>query len=114
LGAEYMLTTSIGTIPLRGGVRIAQMPYRDVSNVYRDPYQQVDSKFVLGDKISQTTFTFGSGIHWNQVWLDFAVEVRKEEQTESGFSIFDSTVYEYSNTRTKKAPSFMMTFTGFF
>lgn len=115
LGAEYMLATSIGTIPLRGGVRFTQLPYRDVTNVIRNPRSQANAEFVLGDKLSETCFTFGSGIHWNQVWLDFAVEMTKVEQSESGTSSFDfEGLTDYDNLRTKKAPSFMMTFTGFF
>lgn len=114
LGAEYMLATKAGTIPLRGGVRFTQLPYRDVSNVYRDPSAQSDGEYVLGDKLSETAFTFGSGIHWNQVWLDFSVEMTKKEQLESGISVFDFGLTNYENTRTKETPSFMVTFTGFF
>lgn len=113
-GAEYMLATSIGTIPLRGGLRFTQLPYRDVKNVYRDAFAQADSGFVLGDKLSQTSFTFGSGIHWTQVWLDFVVEMNKQEQTESGISIFSSGLTDYNNARIKETPTFMLSFTGFF
>ena len=115
LGAEYMLATSIGTIPLRGGLRFTQLPYTDVSGVERDVLQQVKSGFALGDKISQTCFSFGSGIHWNQVWLDFGVELKTVEQTESGKSTFDDfALYDYSNLRKKTSPSFTASFTGFF
>ena len=115
LGAEYMLTTKIGTIPLRGGIRFTQLPFSDVNGVYRDAYQQIQEGYTLGDRISQTCFSFGSGIHWNQVWLDFGVELQKEEQTENGVSYFSDDVwYEYTNTRTKNTPSFTLSFTGFF
>ncbi len=113
-GAEYMLATKLGTIPLRGGVRFTQLPFRDVTNVKRDPLGQANDDFVLGDKLSQTSFTFGSGIHWEQVWLDFAVDMTKQEQSESGISVFESGTAGYVNARTKETPSFMMTFTGFF
>ncbi|MBK7090500.1 MAG: hypothetical protein IPH59_02065 [bacterium] len=113
-GAEYMLATKLGTIPLRGGVRFTQLPFRDVTNVYRNPYGQANADFELGDKLSQTSFTFGSGIHWEQVWLDFAVEMTKQEQSESGISAFNFELTDYNNARTKETPSFMMTFTGFF
>ncbi len=114
VGAEYMLTTTFGTIPLRGGVRITQLPYRDVSELLRDGTDQVLDGFVLGDKISRTSYAFGSGIHWSQVWLDMAVELNKEEQTEGGAQIYDLDIVEYTTTRTKTVPSFTLTFTGFF
>lgn len=114
LGAEYMLATSIGTIPLRGGIRFTQLPYRDVSGVTRDPYMQVYEGFVLGDKLSQTSLSLGTGIHWNQVWLDFLVESAKVEQTEQGITYYGEDGFDYTNTRTKSTPTFMMTFTGFF
>jgi long-subunit fatty acid transport protein len=114
LGAEYMLPTKYGTIPLRGGIRITQLPYRDASGIERDAYQQVMEGFVLGDKISRKSYSFGSGIHWNQIWLDGVVEMNKEEQTQTGVSFYEGLQFNYETTRTKTVPSFMLTFTGFF
>lgn len=116
-GAEYMLTTGLGTIPLRGGVRFTQLPYRSVSNVSRDANGQVQNTFQLGDRVTRTSFAFGSGIHWTQIWLDLSVELNKESQDETGYELTDfvnSTSVDYSNTRTKKEPAVNLTFTGFF
>lgn len=114
LGAEYLVTTSLGTIPLRGGFRFTKEPYRDVSAVKRDETNQVAEGFVLGDNISQTSFSFGSGIHWTQVHLDVAFELSKQEQSEKGFDVRELTLLEYDQTKTRTSPRFFLNFTGFF
>ncbi len=114
LGAEYLVTTSLGTIPLRGGFRFTKQPYRDVSTVWRNEDNQIVEGFVLGDNISQTSFSFGSGIHWTQVHLDVAFELSEQEQIEKGFDIRELTILEYEQTRTKTSPRFFLNFTGFF
>ncbi|MFH2054922.1 MAG: hypothetical protein ABIJ61_03095, partial [bacterium] len=110
LGAEYMLRTPIGEIPLRGGFRMLQQQYTDVSGMTRDEYDQVQEGFVLGDRITNSTVTFGSGIHWRQIWLDFAVELSSEEQMETGSDYLGDN--ELSRKRTNS--SVTVNFTGFF
>jgi long-subunit fatty acid transport protein len=110
LGAEYLLQTSIGEIPLRGGLRFLKQQYTDVSGVVRDKLDQVQEGFTLEERVSNTTITFGSGIHWRQIWLDFAVELSSEEQVESGTDYLGS--YEVVRERTN--PSLTLNFTGFF
>ena len=34
--------------------------------------------------MTHTAFSFGTGIHWRQIWLDLAAEFNSEKQTESG------------------------------
>lgn len=114
LGAEYLVATSLGTIPLRGGFRLTKQPYRDVSTIWRNVDNQVAEGFVLGDNISQTSFSFGSGIHWTQVHLDVAFELSEQEQVEQGFDLRDLTQLEYEQTKTKTSPRFFFNFTGFF
>ncbi len=115
IGGEYLIKTKKGTFPLRAGVRLTQQPYREVTNLSRDERANVEDGFELGDKVSNTTFTFGTGAHWSQVLLDFSVEIGKQEQVESGFRYrVNNQPLDYSDTRTRKQPTFMLTFTGLF
>ncbi len=55
---------------------------------------------------------------WNSLAIKFGLILSlnrpKQEQTEAGISLFDFGLTDYTNTRTKSTPTFMMTFTGFF
>lgn len=110
LGGEYTLETSIGEIPLRGGFRMTQQQYTDVSELQRDELDQVQEGFALGDRVTSTTLTFGSGIHWRQIWLDFSVELGSEEQIEKGSDYIGG----FQVTRERKNPAITLNFTGFF
>ncbi len=108
-GGEYSVKSSYGTIPVRAGFRLVQGPYREVSEVKRDNDGQPIG-FVLGKKVSNTVLTFGTGIHWRQIWLDFAMEYAKQKQTETGATIWGN----YSTEKARNLPSFTLNFTGFF
>jgi long-subunit fatty acid transport protein len=117
-GGEYTLKTSIGIVPIRAGFRMAQGPYREVTSVLRDGKGQpqyvsvgADSgQFVLGKKVTHTVFSFGTGIHWRQIWLDFAAEFNSEKQTESGTDRWGNFVTE----KQRNGPAMTINFTGFF
>jgi hypothetical protein len=114
-GGEYTLKTKAGIVPLRAGVRITQGPYREVTQIVRDgngqpQYPGATTEFALGDKVSNTAFSFGTGIHWRQIWLDFAAELNSEEQTETGSMSYGS----FSATKKKTGTALTFNFTGFF
>ncbi len=114
VGGEYMLASRYGTIPIRGGFRYTALPYRDASNLFRDLQDQVQSGFKLGKRVTRSTVTFGSGIHWTQVWLDFAVELNSEDEMQSGSFELVSSTRQYSDTRKRNNSSVIVNFTGFF
>jgi opacity protein-like surface antigen len=110
LGGEYTLTTKIGTIPFRGGLRLVQGPYRAVTKLLRNTNASSQPGFELGDKVSYTVVSAGTGIHWRQIWLDVSVEVSSEKQTESGTNAYGLYTAEYKRT----GPKINFNFTGFF
>jgi opacity protein-like surface antigen len=110
LGAEYILETSWGIVPLRIGVRNDPLLIGDQSNVLsvydqRAGFQGTDPKdaprvrdltprddYFLpltyagaeGSQINPITFTIGSGVHWSQIHLDFALEFMGYNYEETG------------------------------
>jgi long-subunit fatty acid transport protein len=117
-GGEYTLKTTAGIIPIRCGFRMAQGPYREVTKLVRDYNGQpqyvsagADSgQFALGKKVTRTAVSFGTGIHWRQIWLDFAAEFNSEKQIETGTTAWG----DYSTEKKRTAPSLIFNFTGFF
>ena len=101
------METSWGIVPLRVGVRNDPMLIGDESNVlatfdqragYQGPdparvkdYTPRDDYFLpltyagsIGSQINPITFTLGSGVHWSQIHLDFALEFMGYSYEESG------------------------------
>jgi long-subunit fatty acid transport protein len=117
-GGEYTLKTAVGVIPIRAGFRMSQGPYREVTKVERDFKGQpqyvsagADSgQFALGKKVSHTVFSFGTGIHWRQIWLDFTAEFDSEKQTESGTTFWG----DFQAEKQRNGPAITFNFTGFF
>jgi long-subunit fatty acid transport protein len=117
-GGEYTLKTKAGTIPIRAGFRIAQGPYREVTKLVRDYNGQpqyvstgADSgQFVLGKKVAHAAFSFGTGIHWRQIWLDVTAEFNSGKQTEMGTAAWG----DYSTEKNRTASALTFNFTGFF
>jgi long-subunit fatty acid transport protein len=118
VGGEYVLKTKVGTIPIRAGYRLVQGPYREVSQVVRDlnghPEYQPDSipavQFVLGNKVNHSVVSFGTGIHWRQIWLDFAMEYNNEKQMEAGTAEWGA----FTTEKKRNGPAVTFNFTGFF
>ena len=109
-GGEYTLKTNFGIVPLRAGFRIVQGPYREVTGLVRDDKGQPRTGYVLGKKVSHSVAAAGAGIHWRQVWLDFALEYNTEKQTESGTTVWGNFVTE----KKRSGASLFFNFTGFF
>jgi long-subunit fatty acid transport protein len=117
-GGEYTLKTKAGTIPIRAGFRMAQGPYREVTKLIRDSNGQpqyvsvngASGEFVLGKKVTHTAVSFGTGIHWRQIWLDLTAEFNSEKQTETGTAAWG----DYSTEKNRTGPALTLNFTGFF
>ncbi len=117
-GGEYTLKTTAGIIPIRAGFRLAQGPYREVTKLFRDNNGQpqyvstgADSgQFAIGKKVTHTAVSFGTGIHWRQIWLDLAAEFNSEKQTESGTTYWG----EFQTEKKRNGPALTFNFTGFF
>ncbi len=114
VGGEYMAATRFGEIPLRAGFRYSALPYREVSNLERNRFGQVEAGYTLGDQVTRNTITLGSGIHWNQIWLDFTVELKSEEQVQSGTFVREEGIQAYENMRKRSNSALIVNFTGFF
>jgi long-subunit fatty acid transport protein len=118
LGTEYLLKTKFGEIPLRAGFRNEAFPWGNIANytitygaatntslddslhvVYSFDY---DTKKVTGSSVS-----FGTGIHWSQIQLDVAYTYTGYEQ-----KIYHNSVLTAENKWKNHHLNF--SFTGYF
>ncbi|RKX25316.1 MAG: hypothetical protein DRP45_06160 [Candidatus Zixiibacteriota bacterium] len=107
-GTEYVIHTSnsmFHTIPVRLGFGYTPTPYPVVDGLNFD-LPEDDPAFVNIAKASQTSFSAGMGVHWEQVRLDLAWVHNSLERD-------DDYVYVRS-TSSSKADSFLLSFTGYF
>jgi len=85
LGGEYLFNTSFGEIPIRLGFRNEQFPQGNISSYNIEYVNELDEVgdtlntlkifYVFdydNDKTTGYSLSFGSGIHWSQIMLDFA------------------------------------------
>ncbi len=103
LGMEYMREYDWGLVPVRIGVRndprligdqsgvvatfdqrAGQQARRNFKTPRDDYFLPITTSGASGDQIQAITFTFGSGVHWSQVHLDFALELMGFTYEESG------------------------------
>jgi len=92
LGAEYTLETGYGRIPLRVGFHNVPMVAGNTSGTtnyivgyYLAPV--FDVMAFPGSSDDQNMgfgFTFGAGIHWSQIHLDFSFELETSSSTDQG------------------------------
>ncbi len=92
IGTEYNLETAAGVVPIRFGFRNESFPEGNISRIdviYEGPKGTSttnDSTRIFYDftydqeKVSGYSMAFGSGIHWEQIQLDFAYTYTKYEQ----------------------------------
>jgi long-subunit fatty acid transport protein len=128
IGAEYLLQSKYGTIPIRAGFRNNPQVFSDLEKVevsYADfdPSSGIDILSMLsqsyGSKVSGSTFSFGTGIGWSQIKLDFTYEFSQYKTQVSGEiygiegDFFQGTPFELKDIK-KKDNRFMVNFTGFF
>ena len=78
-GAEYLLNTSFGIIPLRAGLRYNQLPQPkdytitatyllDESDYFTGVYS---TTYLAENRQSEMQFSLGTGLHWSKLYFDF-------------------------------------------
>jgi hypothetical protein len=136
LGAEYLLRSKYGTIPLRVGFKNDPQVFSDLEDV-NAPYFDFDpggyswdmatiiSQEYIGNMVSGFTFSLGTGIGWSQIKLDFTYEMSQYKTRMSGemygWEFYGASEpsgivgvpFEISDIK-KKDNRFMVNFTGFF
>lgn len=128
IGAEYLLQSKYGTIPLRAGFRNNPQVFSDLENteisyVDYDWPTGIDALTLVnqsyGNKVSGSTFSFGTGISWSQIKLDFTYELSQYKTEIMGEiygvsgDFFLGTPFELKDIE-KKDNRFLVNFTGFF
>jgi long-subunit fatty acid transport protein len=84
-GTEYVLKSKVGEIPLRAGFRNEAFPWGDISNYSIIYGKSTTTTPSLNDslyvgytfeydtkKVTGTSFSIGTGIHWSQILIDVA------------------------------------------
>jgi len=128
IGAEYLLQSKYGTIPLRAGFRnnpqvFSDLEHAEISYVDYDWPTGIDALTLVnqsyGNKVSGSIFSFGTGIGWSQIKLDFTYELNqyKTEMTGEIYGVsgdfFLGVPFEFKDIE-KKDNRFLVNFTGFF
>jgi long-subunit fatty acid transport protein len=117
IGGEYLIDTKLGTIPIRAGYRNEAFPGGNISSVEnrfgeQETGEDSSKVFYIFDyaenKITGYSVSFGTGIHWSQIFLDFAYT----------YTSFDQTIYSSPDVLHSendwKNHHMNFTFTGFF
>lgn len=104
-GTEYLFDPSIGEIPLRFGIGVTPIP--------------APSREVLGEKKTSISYSLsgGTGIHWNQISLDFAYTYRSWDRTTETYYSEDPRGIDFVLLPTElkmRNHSFTFSFTGVF
>ncbi len=91
-GTEYLKKTSVGTIPLRAGLGYVPIPTPNVD--------------VSGTRSTSVSYQFslGTGIHWNQIKLDFGYMYKTYNVESAGFIAEEKSQNHFLNA----------SFTGYF
>jgi long-subunit fatty acid transport protein len=137
IGAEYMVSTGIGTFPLRVGFRNDPQLYTtklDSSWVYFRYDTQGDDVFLQskrgtekGDWVDGSIFSLGTGVAWSQIKLDVTFEFASypdvERNVVTGWIPYDPGLRmsldpeytrEFSQKESLKYSRIMVSFTGLF
>lgn len=137
IGAEYVINTDLGRIPLRAGIRNDPQLYTtqlDSSWVYlrediegNNIFLQSKRGVETGDWVNGNVFSFGVGIAWSQIEFDVTYEYAKYDdvnrQVITGLVPYDPgarvsldpwTTRDFSQVQTNKFSRIMISFTGYF
>jgi long-subunit fatty acid transport protein len=137
IGAEYMITTGIGTFPLRVGFRNDPQLYTtrlDSSWVYfrydtqgNDLFLQSKRGVESGDWVDGSIVSFGTGVAWSQIKLDITFEFASypdvERNVVTGWIPYDPGLRmslnpqyarEFDQKESLKYSRIIASFTGFF
>ena len=103
LGTEYLKETKMGVIPIRFGVGFQPVP---------------DPEFTLAGEdnlAANMNFSLGSGIHWNQIHLDFAYTYTYFNRSSFAFERISEDEYILIDQETNnRNHSLSFSFTGVF
>ncbi|OGC92515.1 MAG: hypothetical protein A2W25_07405 [candidate division Zixibacteria bacterium RBG_16_53_22] len=88
IGAEYMLNAGFASLPLRLGFRNYPSIEKELISWSGDSTGSTSS---YGDQINTNIITFGSGLHFEKAWIDFAYQF--------GSSSYDSHIIFFSNDK---------------
>ncbi len=102
LGAEYLKETKFGTIPIRGGFGYVPVPAGDFT-----------SGATTASVTASYNFSFGSGIPWEQINLDFAYTYTKRDRIAPVSNDLFTDVNLLSEYKFKNH-HFSLSFTGYF
>jgi len=144
IGAEYMIETRFGTIPLRIGFRNDPKLYTTqlesdlvylrmdmyvygTDTVYQPTFVQSDYGVENGSWVNGNVFTFGTGIGWSQIKFDITYEYASYDDVNKDISTglipFDRgnrvlleplETNKFSKKESNKYSRIMISFTGFF
>ena len=133
VGAEYVVESGYGRIPLRVGFHNVPMVAGNTTGtrnyvVHYFGQPLFDVMTFPGSSTEQDMgfgFGFGAGIHWSQIHLDFAFEFDNTTSTDSGSYWFSSSsngippyektkLADYSREYKHKQSRFLLNFTGYF
>ncbi len=132
LGAEYVLESNYGRIPLRVGFHNTPMVSGNTSGTtnYLVQYYNIpvfDIMVTPGSSSDQDMgfgFAFGAGIHWSQIHLDFALEFTNSSASDAGeywwtsstngHDYSDFKITDYNRDYKLKQSRFLLNFTGYF
>jgi len=117
-GAEYTVNASFAKIPIRAGFSIDNLGWLELTDASYSFYfdeadLRTDSLLIsgtYGDPLKGYSLSFGFGMHWSLVRLDFALQMSNLDNTTNGTDFYGpfNAVNELRGTR------FVMNFTGLF
>jgi len=120
-GVEHSLVTKYGRIPLRAGFRVDKVPKPNKYSIVYTPIldsegQPTDvygiSSYEATGQQTSYGISFGSGIHWSQIGLDFAYSYTSGAETKTYVNIEN---YSFQMNSDKiKSHDVRVTFTGYF
>jgi long-subunit fatty acid transport protein len=127
IGLEYLLQGIDGIVPIRAGFRYVQHYLRDIDTLFMLPNWDINRMLYVyqyesaGDRITGYGLSAGTGIHWETIWLDVAVEYYTDSRSIGYLDIdrFDEESSRYILSVRNGEDNFKQTritvnFTGFF
>jgi len=103
-GAEYLLESSFAKIPLRFGFGYNPMPAPSIDDDGEGTSSTIDLSFSLG-----------AGLHWEQIYLDWAYTYSAMDRDIYTFGAFENgNIYPVSGTIENRHHHIQFAFTGYF
>jgi opacity protein-like surface antigen len=117
IGAEYLVNTPYGQIPLRAGVRFDQLPQpKDFETHTAMEIVDNDTLMVTAitakDRQNMMSLSLGTGVRWSQINLDVAYRFSTGAEEKIADFFYNTPIS--SQKLERKAHEVRFTFTGFF